>query len=138
MTIDKYQLDWTQVEKALDEGTFSGYKVAVIETDKILNSLLKNKKIPGQTTEKRIKNVVPFLSSPERFIYAQSMYRKIIEEPGFDISPEDTKNIIASYYQTIIDIIQTHEKELRFQERINLKLKGWLSSLPKIGKALRK
>jgi hypothetical protein len=104
MTENKLGLNWAAVEKALAEGTFSGYKIGILETEKLFNELLKNKQIPGSSTERKIKYVLRFLSLPEKLDYSRHIYERVINEPHFEISREETKQIISGYWQAMIDI----------------------------------
>jgi len=40
MTENKLGLNWSAVEKALAEGTFSGYKIGILETEKLFSQNL--------------------------------------------------------------------------------------------------
>ncbi len=95
-------IDWSPVEHALQEGTRSGYKIAVIETEKIFQHLLEAK-IGGDTVS-RVAIALPHLTAPQEMERARMMYTKIFEEPGFELSREDTKEILAGYWRAITDI----------------------------------
>lgn len=97
-------IDWRPIEKALEEQSQNGYKIAVIETHKVFQILLEEKKFPGKTFEERFKKAKKIFSSPEKTEYAINMYKKILNEQHFEISSEDVKEIIATYYQAMIDI----------------------------------
>ncbi len=128
MDIDnKYNLDWSGVEKALEEGTPSGYKIAVLETDKILVHVLKEKNYSGKNTEENLRIARDIFTAPEKLEYARTMRRKIIEEAGFEISAEDTKEIIASYYQAIVDLMETETKKISFGQKVVSKIKKCIS-----------
>ncbi|MFH1385781.1 MAG: hypothetical protein ABIG65_01905, partial [Patescibacteria group bacterium] len=64
MPENKLDLNWSAVEKALAEGTYSGYKIGILETEKLFEELLKNKQIPGSSIERKIKYIERFLSLP--------------------------------------------------------------------------
>ena len=126
----KYQEYWDAVEKSLNEGDFSGYKVAVIETEKILQMALNDKKFPGKDINEQIKNAEIILKNPEKLKYSRAMYNKIISEPSFDISSEDIKEIEAGYYMAISDITKMKSKDINFKERINLFLQKYFYGFP--------
>lgn len=123
--IEKYQKYWGIVDNALNESVNSGYKTAVVETEKILRMALNDRKIPGKDIPQKIKNAGIFLSNPQKLDYSRAMYEKIISEPGFDISPEDTKEIIAGYYKAISDIAETEPKNIPFKAKVNLFLQKY-------------
>jgi hypothetical protein len=124
-SIKKYQDNWDIVDNALGESINSGYKMAVIETEKILRLALDEKKIPGNNIMKKIKNAKIFLSNPQKLDYSRAMYEKIISEPGFDISSEDTKEIVAGYYKAISDITEIKTKNIPFKEKVNFFLQRY-------------
>ena len=129
-SLKKYQIFWDNIEKALNEGTMSGYKVAIIETEKILSLVLNEKKIPGKNIQEKIKNAGTVIKNQEKLNYARSMHDKIIKELGFDVSSEDTKEIISGYYQAISDIVKMDFKNFSTKEKINLMLQKHFSRFP--------
>lgn len=131
---NKLNLNWSGVEKALAEGTFSGYKIGIIETEKLFAELLKERKIPGRDVEAKIKYLRDFLSMPEKLDYGRSIYKKILGEPHFEISRDDTKKVIAGYWQAMIDIEEVI-KYLSLWEKLKIKIKYfWTGLIKKIEK----
>ncbi len=122
MTENKLGLKWSAVEKSLAEGTFSGYKIGILETEKLFNEFLKNKQIPGRKIENKIKYIHRFLSLPDKLDYSRSNYERIIHEPHFEISREETKQVISGYWQAMLDIEETIES-LSLGEKIALRAK---------------
>jgi hypothetical protein len=122
MTEPKLDLNWSAVEKALNEGTFSGYKIGILETEKIFNELLKNKQIPGNSTERKIKYVERFLSLPDKLDYGRNVCERIIHEPHFEVSREETKHIISGYWQAMLDIEEAVQS-LSVWEKISMRIK---------------
>jgi len=118
--LQKYQTSWNFVEEALSEGTASGHKVAVLETEKILSVALNDKKFPGNNIREQIKSAEIILRNPEKLNYARAMYDKLVKEPGFDLSAEDAKEIISGYYMAISDIVKMSSKGISFKEKLNL------------------
>ena len=119
---NKLSLNWSAVEKALAEGTFSGYKIGILETDKLFNEFLKNKQVPGQETEQKIKYIQRFLSLPDKLDYSRHNCARLIHEPHFEISREETKQVISGYWQAILDIEEAIEF-LSVWEKMSLRLR---------------
>lgn len=130
MDKNKLNLDWSAVEKALAEGTFSGYKIGIIETEKLFAGLLKERKIPGRGIEAKIKYLRNFFSLPDKLNSSRSIYKKIIEEPHFEISRDDTKKIIAGYWQAMTDVEEVI-RYLSLWEKLKIKIKYFLAGLVK-------
>lgn len=120
MTEDKLGLNWSAVERALAEGTFSGYKIGVVETEKLFNDLLKTKQIPGSTIERKIKYIKNFLSLPDKLEYSRNIYERIVNEPHFEISREETKHVISGYWQAMLDIEEVVQS-LSLRQKITLR-----------------
>ena len=121
----KYQEYWDIVEESLNEGTYSVYKIAVVETEKILQMALDDKKFPGRNINEQIKNAELIIKNSEKLNYSRAMYDKIINEPDFDISSEDIKEIEMGYYRAISDITKMSSKDIDFKERVNLLLQKY-------------
>lgn len=130
MAENKLGLNWSAAEKALAEGTFSGYKIGVLETEKLFSELLKNKRIPGGSTEHRIKYIRRFLSLSDKLDYSRNVCERIIGEPHFEISREETKQIISGYWQAMIDIEEAITS-LSAWEKISLRFRHFLASFLK-------
>lgn len=122
MAENKLGLNWSAAEKALAEGTFSGYKIGILETEKIFEELLRNKQIPGNSTERKIKYIQRFLSLPDKLDYSRHIYERILHEPHFEISREETKHIISGYWQAMLDIEEA-VASLSVWEKISLRAK---------------
>jgi hypothetical protein len=127
---EEYQYYWDIVENSLNEGSMSGYKMAVVETEKILNMAFDEKKIPGKSTEDKIRISDMILQNPEKLKYSRAMYKKIIKEPGFDISQNDTKDIIAGYFKAISDIVDMENAGISTKEKIRLFLEKYFNYFP--------
>lgn len=93
--------NWDLVENALKDGSFSGFKMAIIESEKIFQQTIKNSGFKKSVILKEISKIT---SEPEQFYRARSMAEKIIFEENFEISREDAKKIIAGYWRGIQDL----------------------------------
>lgn len=132
----RYEKYWLLVENALNDGSRYGYKAAIIETEKILKIALDEKNIPGETYDDKIDFVRKLLANPDKLKYSRAMCKKIIEELGFDISLDDTKEIIAGYYKAISDVsemtyhnISAKDKVMLFAEKYSKKLPHAIKSI---------
>lgn len=120
MTENKLGLNWSAVERALAEGTFSGYKIGILETEKLWQEVLKNKSIPGSTPERKIKYIRKFLSLLDKLEYSRNVYERIIHELHFEISREETKHVISGYWQAMLDIEEAVQS-LSLWEKITMR-----------------
>ena len=100
---EKRNLNWQFVESALEEGSSSGYKIAVLETAKLLSQALEEQNFSGKNFEERLNSARNIFANEENVNQALEIRQKIIEQPYFDISIEETKETIANFYQAIVD-----------------------------------
>ncbi|MEK7160505.1 MAG: hypothetical protein AAB724_00610 [Patescibacteria group bacterium] len=122
MTENKLGLNWSAVEKALAEGTFSGYKIGILETEKLLAKLLNDRHIPGRAIDQQIKYLRHFLSLPDKLEFSRHTFGRILNEPHFEITREETKQIVSGYWQAMLDIDEAMST-LSFGEKISLRAK---------------
>ena len=103
---EKRNLNWQFVESALEEGSSSGYKIAVLETAKLLSQALEEQNFSGKNFEERLNSAGNIFANEENVNQALEIRQKIIEQPYFDISVEETKETIANFYQAIVDVTE--------------------------------
>ncbi|OGZ34263.1 MAG: hypothetical protein A2Y98_00135 [Candidatus Portnoybacteria bacterium RBG_19FT_COMBO_36_7] len=127
---NKLNLNWSAVEKALAEGTFSGYKIGILETEKVFANFLEEKRIPGRGVDAKIKYVANFFSRAEQLKYGREMYKKIINQPHFEISHEETKQVVSAYWQAMLDLEEALATLSRWQ-KFNLRFKYFLARVIK-------
>lgn len=111
---------WEIVEQELEKQEMSANKIAVIETEKIFQKALTDKNLPGRDTDEVIKNWKKFFKNPDKIKYARAMYKRIITEFNFDISEDDTKEIIKGYYKAIADLNHIDFESLSAKEKTKL------------------
>lgn len=115
-------IDWSSVEKALEQGGAFGYKMAIIETDKIFNNVIEEKNIPGDTIDKKIQSIRSVFSNSEKLQYARVIHDKIVSESNFEVSEQETQHLISAYYQAIIDVTQMRNGTLHIFTRLKFKV----------------
>ncbi|MDD3006768.1 MAG: hypothetical protein PHX30_04275 [Candidatus Pacebacteria bacterium] len=131
-----YSSLWTTVTKELEKGDMSANKVAVLESKKIFQKALDDKNLPGKNTDDKIKNYANLFSNSDKLKYARAMCKKIVTNIGFDISTEDTREIIKGYREGIVDLEKTDFKSWSIKDKISLFLKRNFYSFPKKSKQL--
>ncbi|MCK4592635.1 hypothetical protein KAT63_04330 [Candidatus Parcubacteria bacterium] len=129
-SLEKYQEYWDIIDRALNEGTNSGYKIAIIETEKILLMVINDKKIPGKNTPEKIKNIEILLENIDKLNYSRAICEKLIKEPGFSVSADETREIVAGYYKAISDIVKMESKDILFKEKVNFFLQRYFNQFP--------
>lgn len=112
-------LDWSDVEEALAENSPAGYKLAILETDKVFREYLARFKYLGSEPEKKIKVLAGLLNKKRELSLLKTVKEKLVEDKKFDISRDDAKEIISEYWQ----IIKTLDE---FNRRTRRTGKFWL------------
>lgn len=125
---------WEVVKRELEKGDMSANKVAVLETEKIFQKALEDRDLPGKNTEDKIKNYAKLFSNPDKLRYARAMHKKIVSKIGFDISSEDTRDIIKGYREGIVDLEKVDFKNFPVKEKVDLFLKRNFYSFPQKSK----
>lgn len=124
MEIDKkLNLDWSEVEGALAEGSASGYKLAVLETDKIFREYLARFKYLNSDPDKKIKVLGRLLNKARELQLLKAVKEKLLEERKFDISRDDAKEIISEYWQ-IVKALDEFNRRTRRPEKFWLRLRN--------------
>ncbi len=114
-------LDWSDVEEALAEDSPAGYKLAVLETDKVFRDYLERFKYLGPEPGKKTKTLGKLLNKTRELSLLQAVKEKIIEENKIDISRDDAKEIISEYWQ-IIKAMDEFNRRTRRAGKFRLRL----------------
>ena len=115
---------WAGAENALAEGTFSGYAMGVIETEKVLGKILEEKRIPGKNTDAKINYIRKYLSLPEKLDKAREIFCRLTGNFNASVNQEETKEAIADYWQAVKDIEEAFSA-LSAKQKFYLKTRHW-------------
>ena len=93
----------SEIYKKVAGDSPSDWKIAVIEADKILDQVLKQKGFSGGSLGERLNQMVP-ADLPE--IYedvweAHKMRNRIVHEPDFEVSQSESRQIVAVYEKAL-------------------------------------
>ena len=90
---------WTHVEDLANSPNPSDWRLAVIEADSILESLLEEKGIPGIGIGERLKNIAPGDLSTLQFAWEAHLVRNRIAHEGsdFEFTERDAQKTIRLY-----------------------------------------
>jgi len=90
--------------------------------------MLSQKQIPGKKIERQLKYIGRFLSLPDKLDYSRCTGQRVVNEPNFEISREETKQIIMGYWQAMLDIEEA-VATLSLWEKFSLRLRYYLEIL---------
>lgn len=94
----KYAKWWDSISAHTKEGTVSSGKIALIESDKMLNDLLEKIGYKGGNFDERISTIRPgqFVGI-EDVVKAHTLHDQIIEDPAHEVEMSEIKEAIDAY-----------------------------------------
>lgn len=116
---------WSEVETCLSEGTASGYKMAIIEADKILRYVLKQKGYPGKDLEKQIFYAGWRLSDKTGLKKAIAKKEEIANKVEYKLSTFEAEDAVEAYKEAILHF--SSKKALKLRNRLVLYYAHYLS-----------
>lgn len=97
---------WAQIEQLMQLGNSSNYAKAILEADKLLDHLLKEKRVPGLTMGDRLK-ASRNLFSREGYNAAWQAHKirnELVHNSGFEATDFIAKPAIENYHLAIKDL----------------------------------
>ena len=120
--------NWDLVEAHLAEGTYSGYKSAIIEMEKIFNDVLKSKGINFEG-EQLLSKMRGKILEPEKLRYARKIYEKIISQRDYNPTYFETRNTVEGYFLAANDIQNFKSQAFLYKSKLHLLYSGAISFL---------
>lgn len=94
---------WRQIQKRLKIGGETQLKLAVLEASRILDDILKTAGYPGSNLDERLESITPAqFSNIEELRQVQKIRNRIVSEPDFSLTPEETEIAINIYKRTFV------------------------------------
>lgn len=92
---------WAKIISRLEKGSGSDYKLSILESDGVLDEVLKKAGYSGKNTEERIKQLSPDqFPNLENLIEAHQVRNNIVRDPDYQLGLDEAKKIIAVYRKT--------------------------------------
>ena len=89
---------WKQIQKRLKTKNDTQIKLAVIETDRIFDEILKKSGYQGQTADERLRQITSEqVSNIGEILQARRIRNRLASEPDFKITPGEAESIIEIY-----------------------------------------
>jgi len=98
-----------EIEKHLAEGTVAGAKMAILESNKVLEVLLESKKYPGKNLEQKLYWAGFSLKGKDDFIAALAKHKDVAEKLEVSISDFEARETVNAYIR-VIKIIAGRDK----------------------------
>lgn len=121
---DKDKNIWYEVEASLKEKTQSGYKMALLDSDKLLRHVLKEKGYPGKDLKKQLFWAGINLSGRTNLKNAIKKKDEILNDFHYRLSSFEIEDFLAAYKQVIEHVRNT--KKLELKRKIGLCFENYL------------
>ena len=109
-------LDWSRIEKYYDLGNTAGFVLSMLESEKLLQQILREKKIPGKDVDEQLEIARPHISSPQTLSAARSIIKQLLDlELPKQIPQESAEQILKTYYTAINQLSQAENSAIRKQ-----------------------
>lgn len=96
---------WKQIQRRLQSKESNQWKLAILESDHILNEILKMSGYLGNKLEEKLELITPAqLSNVEEIKRVHAIRDQISKDPTFELSQEDAKQAISIYEQSFKEL----------------------------------
>ncbi|KKQ78625.1 MAG: hypothetical protein UT02_C0061G0010 [Parcubacteria group bacterium GW2011_GWC2_38_7] len=92
---------WQQIESLLKQGNEMNYKLAVIESDKLLDHALTSLRFPGGTTAERLQFASYKHPDLKHVWWAHKVRNMVVHEVKYILSAGETKKVISSFRKAL-------------------------------------
>ncbi len=97
--------EWDMIQKRLQAQDEANCKLAVIEADKLLDTVLKKLTIPGETMGERLKTVpIGQLPSLDNVWQAHKLRNHLVHTTEFVLTNDKAKKAIEIYHQALKEL----------------------------------
>jgi len=103
--VSKVEKKWRKIKQRLETGIESEAKLAIIEADSILDSILERMSFGGRTLGERLDRLTAVsLPNIEEVRKSHKIRNNIIHDPSYKLDLEEAKRILAIYEKALIDL----------------------------------
>lgn len=94
--------DWNKVIKRLESDRESEYKLAIIEADDLLSSILEQMQLKGESFSQKLEQVEPsVLPNLKEIQEAHEIRNNIVYNPDYKLSLAQTKAVLETYEKAL-------------------------------------
>ena len=91
---------WAEIEKTSDHGLM-GAKLAVVEGDKLLDTVLRKLHFPGETMGERLKTAAYKYPDISRVWGAHKLRNQLVHDATFEISVRQAKSAVRDFHSAL-------------------------------------
>lgn len=105
LPVRKIKKKWASILKRLESREEASYKLAVIEADQLLDSILIKAGYKGEKMAERLEKIKPAqLSSINEIWQAHKIRNELVHSPDYELSHEGAKKVIAIYEKALEEL----------------------------------
>lgn len=91
---------WAEIEKTSEHGLM-GAKLAVVEADKLLDTVLRKLHFPGETMGERLKMAAYKYPNISRVWPAHKLRNQLVHDATFEISVRQAKSAVRDFHDAL-------------------------------------
>lgn len=91
---------WTEIEKMSEHGLM-GAKLAVVEADKLLDTILRKMHFPGETMGERLKTAAYKYPNISHVWGAHKLRNQLVHDATFEISARQAKSAVRDFHSAL-------------------------------------
>lgn len=89
---------WKRIMRRLESANVTEYKLAVIETDLLLDETLKRMRLAGQNVDERLEKVTPFMvENLEELRQAHQVRNSVVYDPDYQLPLGEARRVLLVY-----------------------------------------
>jgi hypothetical protein len=104
LDLDLWQERWRQIEKYLESDNAASWRLAVIEADKFLDGLLKQKGIGGESLGQRLKIAQSKYYGLKKVWPAHLLRNRLVHENDYYLSRKQARQAVKQFRQAAADL----------------------------------
>jgi hypothetical protein len=104
LDVERYRAKCLTIEHQLKQDNPSSYHLAVLNSDKLVDQVLRDLGIKGQTMGERMKNYASAFSDRNGIWEAHKLRNVIAHEPDAHVTYEQAKRALANFRQALKDL----------------------------------
>jgi len=103
--LKRMEKDWNRVKARMDTGLESEYKLAIIEADNMMDSVLKRMGYGGENLGERLGNLTSAtLPNIEEIKEVHQIRNNIVRDPSYTVTLDDARKIMDAYEKGFQDL----------------------------------
>jgi hypothetical protein len=96
---------WLAILHKVQQGTEQDLAFAIIEADKLIDTILKSNGFAGETMAERLRRINPHqLTSLDELWEAHKIRNDIVHTPGYVVTPELAKKVLRNYERVLKEL----------------------------------